>query len=211
MAAISRPIRLLLADDHVIVRHGIAAIVQCEPDMEVVGQAADGREAIDLYRQLRPDVLLVDLRMPERDGFVVLRTLKESFRDLKAIVTTCVETEDEINRSFRLGAKSFLTKDVTGPVLIEAIRQVALGKAYVPPSIALKLIDSTMRPPLSDRENEVLLWITQGLSNKEIGGKLFIAEGTVKSHVKSLLSKLGVSNRSEAAAVGTKRGLVACG
>jgi two-component system, NarL family, response regulator len=204
----SSVIRLLIADDHPVVRQGLVAMIEREPDMTVVGQAGDGSEAIEVFRQQRPDVTLMDLRMPVTSGVAAITTICAAFDDANIIVLTTYDGDENIYRGLQAGAKGYLLKDAEPDELLQAIRTVARGKNYIPPTVAAQLEKRMNSPELSDREFEVLRLIAKGKNNQEIGGTLFITEGTVKFHVNNILGKLGVHDRTQAALLALKRGMV---
>jgi two-component system, NarL family, response regulator len=202
-------IRILIADDHPVVREGLAAILRSEPDMQVVAEATDGAQACALYDQHLPDVVILDLRMPRKDGLQVVTELISSRRPKpRIIVMTTYETEDDVRRALQAGAKSYLVKGALPEQILETVRRVAAGEALVPSKIASVFTESLTHPELSPRELQVLRRLAAGDSNKEIGQMLQITEHTVKAHVKSLLVKLGATGRTEAIAVAIKRGLI---
>jgi two-component system NarL family response regulator len=202
------PIRILIADDHPVVRQGLAAIIESERGMTVVAQAKNGREAVELFRRERPHVALIDLKMPELDGVETITAIREEFPHAALLVLTTYDRDEDIYRSLRAGAKAYLLKDAPPAGLLEAIRAVSLGQRHMPPEIAEKLAEHVMYPNLTERELEVLRLMAAGKSNREIGADLFITEGTVKAHVNNILSKLGVSDRTQAVTTALKRGLV---
>ncbi len=204
----SNIIRLLIADDHPVVRQGLVAMIEREPDMTVIGQAGDGSEAIEVFRQQRPDVTLMDLRMPGTGGVAAITTICAAFDDANIIVLTTYDGDENIFRGLQAGAKGYLLKDAEPDELLQAIRAVASGKSYIPPTVAAQLEKRMKSPELSDRELEVLRLIAKGKNNQEIGGTLFITEGTVKFHVNNILGKLGVHDRTQAALLALKRGMV---
>jgi two-component system, NarL family, response regulator len=206
---ITQQIRVLLADDHPVVRQGLATILKSQKDIKIVAEAADGEEACELYDQLSPDVLLLDLRMPKKDGLqVVTELMSRRVSKPWIIVMTAYETEEEIRQALKAGAKAFLVKAAHPQQIREAVRRVAKGESFLPPEIGFKLAQSMSHPELSNREIQVLQYLARGKSNKEIGQILYIGEGTVKHHVKSILSKLGAIGRTEASAIAAKRGLI---
>jgi two-component system NarL family response regulator len=207
-ASHSGKIRIVVADDHPIVREGIVANLREERDMKLVAEASDGAEALAVVRELQPDVVLLDLRMPTHDGIEILTRLAALDVPVKAIVITTFESPEDIQRSMKAGARGYLLKDCTRQVIIEAIRRVHRGEIYLPPSIAQKLVERIQDPQLTQRELEVLAAMAAGKSNKEIGSQLFIAEGTVKTHVANLLAKLGVGSRMAAIRKAVQLGLV---
>jgi two-component system NarL family response regulator len=207
--AITQQISVLLADDHPVVREGLATILKSQKDIKVVGDAADGEEVCELYDQLSPDVLLLDLRMPKKDGLqVVAELVARRGSKPRIIVMTVYETEEDIRQVLKAGAKGFLVKAVHPQQIREAVRRVAKGERFFPPEIEFKLAESMSRPELSNRETEILQYLARGRSNREIGQILYIGEGTIKHHVKSILRKLDAGGRSEAMAIATRRGLI---
>lgn len=202
-------IRVLIADDHPVVREGLAAILRSEPDIRVVAEATDGVHACALYDQHLPDVVILDLRMPRKDGLQVVTELMSSRRPKpRIIVMTTYETEEDVRRALQTGAKAYLVKGALPEQILETVRRVAGGEALVPASIASVLTQSLSHPELSPRELQVLRQMAAGDSNKEIGQKLNITEHTVKAHVKAILLKLDAVGRTEAITVAMKRGLL---
>jgi len=210
--AMTQQIRVLLADDHPVVREGLAAILKSQKDIEIVAEAANGEEACELYDQLSPDVLLLDLRMPKKDGLqVITELMTRSAPKPRIMVMTFYESEQDIRRVLKAGAKAFLVKGSHPQQIREAVRRVAQGENFLPPEIGFKLAESMSHPELSNRETQVLQYLARGRSNKEIGRALYISEGTVKHHVKSILSKLDAIGRAEAVAIAARRGLIHLG
>ena len=205
----TKQITVLVADDHPVVRQGLATILDAEPDIRVIAEATNGEEAHELYNQFRPDVLLLDLRMPKKSGLQVAAELA-SQRGLNhgIVVITAFDGEEDIRQMLSAGAKAFLVKGSKPEEILEAVRRVARGERYLPADIALKLADSVSRAELSKRETEVLQHLARGRSNKEIGQCLCVSEGTVKHHVKSILTKLDAIGRTQAIAIAARRGLV---
>jgi DNA-binding NarL/FixJ family response regulator len=205
-------IRVLIADDHPVVREGLGMILKSEKDIEVVAEAADGKETCELYQELAPDVLLLDLRMPEKDGLQVITELMSRGEPKpRIIVMTTYESEGDVRRVLKAGAKGYLVKGADPQQIREAVRKVAAGQSLLQPEIASKLAESMARPELSERELEVLQSMALGRSNKEIGQALYISENTVKGHVKSILTKLDAIGRTEAIAIANRRGLIQTG
>jgi len=202
------PIRIVVADDHPIVRQGIVANLKEQRDMKVVAEGSDGDEALALIKRHMPDVVLLDLRMPRMDGLAVVAEVTALHLQTKVIVMTTFESQEDIQRAVRAGARAYLLKDCTQQTLLEAIRRVYLGEVFLLPQIAQKLVDRMQKPQISPRELEVLKSVALGKSNKEIGVQLFIGEGTVKTHVASLLEKLGVTGRTSAVREAVRLGLV---
>jgi len=200
-------IRIMLADDHLIVREGLVTVLSEEPDFEFVGFAEDGEEACEVFAKLLPDVLLLDLRMPKRDGVQVARELVSKFQ-AKVIILTTFDNEEDLKQSLKAGAKGYLLKEAEKEEIADAIRTVSQGGNYLPAKLGGKLATFAFRDELTERELEVLRLMCEGRSNKEIGSKLFITEGTVKTHVKSIFYKLDVISRSEAVSTAIRKGLV---
>jgi two-component system, NarL family, response regulator len=201
-------LRVLIADDHPVVREGLAAIFKTQKDIKVVAEATNGEEALELCNQHSPDVLLLDLRMPKKDGLQVITELAARPSKPRTIVMTTYESEEDIRRALKAGAKGYLVKGAPPQQIRESVRRVAAGESLLPAAIASRLAESMARPELSKRERQVLEYIANGRSNKEIGQILYISEHTVKTHVKSILTKLDAIGRTEAIAVGIKRGLI---
>jgi two-component system NarL family response regulator len=206
-----KEIRILIADDHPIVREGLTTILSLQDDMKVIGEAKDGEEACRLYRQLLPDILLLDLRMPKKDGREVIAELMARTPPPKIIVLTTSEKQEDLRRSLTAGAKGYLIKGAEARQIWETIREVYSGRSSLPHDVAAKLADSMAHPELSVRELQVLEKMALGKSNKEIGQLLFISEYTVKNHVKTILKKLNALGRTEAIAIASERGLVKMG
>jgi DNA-binding NarL/FixJ family response regulator len=201
-------IRILIADDHSVVREGLVSLVKRKADMAVVGEGSNGREAVDLWKEHRPDITLLDLRMPELDGVGAIKEIRELDENARIVVLTTFDGDEDIYRAIKAGAKGYLLKDSAREALMECIRKVHSGETCIPPTLAAKLADRVSGETLSAREIEVLQRIAAGKSNKEIGAELFISEGTVKTHIKSIFSKLDVVSRTEAVATATRRGLI---
>ena len=201
-------IRILVADDHTVVRDGLVAIVRQEQDMEVVAETGDGREAVELWKKHRPDVTLMDLRMPGLDGVNAIYAIRAADPSARIVVLTTFDGDEDIYRGMRAGAKSYLLKDVRREELFQCIREVHAGRTFVPPAIAAKLAERLPAEDLTPRELEVLRLLAEGKPNKLIGADLAITEVTVKSHVQSLFRKLNVLSRTEAIAVASRRGLL---
>jgi two-component system NarL family response regulator len=201
-------IRVAVFDDHALVREGIVALLQMQADFEVVGEAGDGESALEVYRRLQPDVALVDLRMPRKDGVAVIRALRAEFPASRLLVLTTYDGEDDVSRALQAGARGYLLKGASRAALTEAIRCLHAGRRYVPPDLADRILPRPDDETLSGRELEVLKGIARGMSNEEIGGTLGISENTVKGHVNRLLGKLGVNDRTNALLVALRRGIV---
>lgn len=201
-------IRVLIADDHSLVRHGLAAIVNMEEDTAVVGEASDGEEAVALWRALRPDVVLMDLRMPKVEGVEAIRRIRAEDPQAGIIVLTTFDHDEDIYAGLRAGAKAYLLKDVEPDELFRCIRAVHSGEAYLQSKVAVRLAQRVHDESLTGREEQILKLLAEGKSNRAIGQALFITESTVKSHLKSLFAKLDVTSRAEAVALAARRGLV---
>jgi DNA-binding NarL/FixJ family response regulator len=208
MVTNEKPIRILIADDQHLVRQGFRSMLERLPSMEVVAEASTGKEAIEQYTRHRPDILLLDLRLPDLCGIAVIRAIREKFLIARIIVLTTYDGDEDIYQSLHAGAKAYLLKDVTLEELVDCIEKVHHGQTCVPPPVAAKLAERTAREELTERERDVLRRIVAGRSNKEIAADLEITEGTVKTHVNHVLEKLGVHDRTQAATTALKRGLV---
>jgi len=204
----SNPIRILVAEDHLVARVGVSAIVNMQPDMTVVAEAANGQQAVELYRRHLPDVALLDLRMPVMGGTEAAAAIRAEFPQARMIALTTYGGDEDIRRALAAGMQAYLTKDVLHDELLNAIRAVHDGRRYLPPNVAAALAAQVPRPDLSAREVQVLELIVRGLANKQIGYTLTIAEHTVKNHVKNILSKLGVQDRTQAATAAIQRGII---
>ncbi len=203
----TKKIRILLVDDHIVLRMGLATATSGEADMEVVADADNGADAIKAYRVHRPDVVVLDLRMPGLNGIDTIRMLREEFSDVRVLIFSNYASGDEVYQALRAGAVGFVVKEMALDRLLEAIRKVYEGEQYIPPEIATRLHGRVLSQ-LSPRELEVLRLLARGLSNKEIGAELHVVEGTVKIHVTNILAKLGVSDRTQAILAAVKRGII---
>jgi two-component system NarL family response regulator len=201
-------IRIMLVDDHPAFRKGMVALLESEPDLRVVAEAGDGGKAFELYRQTRPDVVLMDLRLPGIGGVEAIMAIRKEFPDARVIVLTTFDMDEDIFRAIQSGAKSYLLKDTPEDELAEAIRAVHTGKEILSGKVAERLAARRRRADLSQRETEVLSLLTKGRSNKEISSSLFITEDTVKAHLKTLFAKLNVKDRTEAAINAIRQGIV---
>jgi DNA-binding NarL/FixJ family response regulator len=200
--------RVLVVDDHVLVRTGVANIISHEPDLEVVAEAANGAEAVAAFERHRPDVTLLDLRMPVMEGVEAVRQIRLRDPQAKVIVLTTYDTDEDITRALKAGAKAYVLKDISASALVDCIHDVLAGKTYLAPTAAAKLAEGVARVQLTPRELATLRLVADGRSNKEIAGTLGISERTVKTHLGHLFEKLGVTSRTEAAKVAARRGLV---
>lgn len=201
-------IRIIVVDDQAVVRQGFVALINTVSDMEVVAEGVNGQQAIDLYREHKPDVMLIDLRMPIIGGVEAITTVRREFPEARMIVVTTYDGDEDIYRSLQAGAKGYLLKDMFFEELETAIRAVHAGARRIPAAIAERLAERMSGSILTARELEVLTLIVKGQSNKEIAASLKISEATVKSHINSVLSKLGVTDRTQAATTALQRGLV---
>ena len=207
-AAPPAPARVLLVDDHALLRMGVANIINHEPDLVVVAEAGEGVAAIAAYEEHRPDVTLLDLRMPMMEGVEVVRQIRQRDPNALVIVLTTYDTDDEISRALKAGAKAYVLKDISADALVNCIRDVLAGKTYLAPAAAAKLAEGVTRVQLTPREMAALKLVADGKANKEIATALDISERTVKSHLAHLFEKLGATSRTEAVKVATRRGLV---
>jgi DNA-binding NarL/FixJ family response regulator len=198
----------MVVEDHHIVRQGLVALLATIPDMTVVAEAADGKQAIGLFRQHRPDVTLMDLRLPAMSGVEAVEQIRYEFPMARIIVLTTFDGDEDIYRALQAGARAYLLKGMFGDELMDAIRAVHSGKSRIPAIVAERLAERMGGPSLTERELEVLELIVLGNSNKEIGGELAISEATVKTHINSILDKLGVTDRTQAVRTALQRGIV---
>jgi two-component system NarL family response regulator len=206
--AVADKIRVLIADDHAIVTAGLASIIGMQPDMMVIAEAANGREAVDLWRNHHPDVALFDLRMPMLDGVGAIVEIHKEDPAARVIVLTTYDTDNEIYRAIKAGAKGYLLKDARREELLDCIRRVNHGETCIPHQLVEKLAAGVSSETLTGRELDVLTLLARGKSNKEIGSNLYISETTVKAHLRSIFAKLNVLSRTEAIAAASRRGLV---
>jgi DNA-binding NarL/FixJ family response regulator len=203
-----RKIKVLSVDDHPLLREGLAAIVNSQDDLEMVAQAASGREALQLFRQHVPDVTLMDLRMPDGSGIDVVSAIMAEFPDARIVMLTTFEGDVEIQRSLAAGARGYLLKTTPPVELIEVIRQVHAGKKRIPQEVAAQLAEHIADEPLTSREIDVLQHVATGNRNRDIAEQLFISEETVKVHVKHIMEKLGARDRTSAVAIAVRRGII---
>jgi two-component system NarL family response regulator len=199
---------VLIVDDHALLRTGVANIINHEPDLRVVAEASNGLEAVAAFERFHPDVTLLDLRMPVMEGVEAVRQIRERDPLAKVIVLTTYDTDEEISRALKAGAKAYVLKDISADALVACIHDVLAGKTYLAPSAAAKLAEGVTRVQLTPRERSSLQLIADGKSNKEIANELGISERTVKTHLGHLFEKLGVTSRTEAIKIATRRGLV---
>lgn len=203
-----QPIRIMVVEDHHIVRQGLVALLGTVPDLIVVAEAGDGAEAVELYRQNRPDVTLMDLRLPAMGGVEAVERIRREFPSARIVVLTTYDGDEDIYRALQAGARGYLLKGMYKDELLDAIYAVHAGKSRIPAVIAERLAERISGPELTGRELDVLRLIVSGCANKEIGNKLFISEATVKTHINSILSKLGVADRTQATMAAIQRGIV---
>lgn len=214
-------IRILLVDDQRLMRDGLRTLFELEPDLEVVGEAEDGERALDVYAQVQPDVVLMDVRMPGMDGVEATRRLLDRWPQARVVILTTFDDDEYVFEGLRAGALGYLLKDVSGQELADAVRKVRQGGALIEPSVARRVLAEFSRlappikratadlpEPLSDREREILGLLAEGLTNKEIAARLFLAEGTVKNYVTSILGKIGARDRTQAALRARELGLL---
>jgi DNA-binding NarL/FixJ family response regulator len=208
MNAETRTIRILTADDHALLRQGIASLVEIEPDMELVAQASTGREAIEQFRRHRPDITLMDLQMPDISGIEAIIAIRGEFPDARIVVLTTYAGDVQVARALKAGARGYLLKGNVHTDLLETIRAVHAGRKRIPPEVASELAMHTAEEQLTARELEVLNLIANGNANKEIAAQLAVAEDTVKKHVTSILEKLAANDRTHAVTIGLERGII---
>lgn len=209
-----KPIRILLAEDQTLMRQGLKTLLETEPDFRVVGEAEDGKIAVKLALQSRPDIILMDVQMPQMNGVEATVAICRAWPAAKVIILTTFDRDDYVFQGVRAGAVGYLLKDQPAEKLVETIRRVHGGEVFIQPEIASRTLRAALHSPgdliepLSEREREVLVMLAQGIPNKEIADKLHIAEGTVKNHVSNILGKLQAQNRTEAADIARRRGLI---
>jgi DNA-binding NarL/FixJ family response regulator len=201
-------IRILTVDDHPFIRQGIAMLIKRQPDMDLVAEASDGREAIDLFRRFQPHVTLMDLRLPDMNGVDVISAIRGEFRDARIIVLTTFEGDVEATRALKAGACSYLLKSMPPKEIVDAIRAVHAGKKRIPSAVAARLAEFVSDDALSEREIEVLRHVAEGNRNRDVAEILSISEETVKIHVKHIMEKLGANDRTQAVAIAVQRGII---
>jgi DNA-binding NarL/FixJ family response regulator len=204
----ANPIRVLCADDHPLVRKGIAALLVNESDMVLVGEAENGRQAVELFRQLKPDVTLLDLRMPVLDGLAALKEIRQENPDARVIALTSYDGDQDIYQAIDAGVRGYLLKEMVHTDVLRAIRTVHAGKRLIPPEVAERLSDYFPQIALTPREVEVLAFVAKGMANKDIAERLGTASGTVKMHVQNILAKLGAADRTHAVTIAIERGIL---
>lgn len=200
-------IRVLIADDHPVVRSGLAMILEYASGIETIAEASTGTEAVQLFVQHQPDVVLMDLKMPEMGGVDAISTIRQTYPDARIIVLTTYDGDEDIYRGLQAGARGYLLKNVTRQELVEAIQRVHAGQKYIPAEVGARLAERMNSPQLTERERQVLLLLTEGKSNQEIAVVLKVSEGTIKFHINGIFRKLGVSDRTQAVLVALKRGI----
>ncbi|QDE39846.1 response regulator transcription factor [Luteibacter pinisoli] len=202
------PIRVLAVDDHSLMRAGIAAVISRAPDMVIVGEAADGAEACEQFRILRPDVTLMDLQMPRMNGIEAIQIIRQQFPDALIIVLTTYKTDAQAMRALRAGAQGFLLKNMLRKDLVDLVRNVVDGRRVINPEVAAEIADHSTEDPLTEREIEVLALVAEGNSNREVGVLLSIGDETVKGHMRNISAKLGARDRTHAVAIAIRRGII---
>lgn len=200
-------IRVIVADDHPVVRNGLAGVISQQPELELVAEAGNGRQALALYREHRPDVVLMDLRMPDMDGVSAIRAIRSEFPDARILALTTYEGDVDIHRALEAGARGYLIKDMLLTDVLSAIRAVHRGERVIPPAVAVRLAEFTPRTDLSEREVEVLRLVARGLSNRDVANVIGRTDETVKVHLKNIFTKLGVADRTEAVTLAISRGI----
>lgn len=202
------PIRVFSVDDHPLLREGIAALVNNQPDMVLAAEASTGAEAIQQFKEQKPDVTLLDLRLPDMSGIDVLIAIRSAFPEARVIMLTTFEGDVEIQRALRAGARGYLLKNMPPAELLDVIRQVYAGKKRIAPEIASQLLEHMSDEGLTEREIEVLREVADGNRNRDIAKRLFISEETVKVHIKHIMEKLGAADRTQAVSIGLRRGII---
>jgi len=204
----SSQIRILCVDDHPLVHEGIATVIRNQPDMTLIAEAFNGRDAVQKFREHKPDVVLLDLRLPDMSGIDTMITIRNELPEARAIILTTFEGDVEIQRALAAGARAYVLKSMPPKELVEVIRKVHAGKKPIPPQIAAQLAEHYGDESLTEREIDVLRQIAGGNRNRDIAEKLFISEETVKVHIKHVMEKLGASDRTQAVAIGVRRGII---
>jgi two-component system, NarL family, response regulator len=208
VTAVTPKIRILLVDDHHVVRMGLRALVASQTDMEVIAEGASGEEAVAAFEQWKPDVTLMDLRLPKMSGPQAIAEIRSRHPDARIIVITTYDGDEDVYRAVHAGARGYILKDTFPDAMLEAIRHVHAGKLLLPPELVMRLAERLSTPALSAREIQVLDLVAKGLSNKEIGATLFVSEAAIKNHLQRLFRKLGVADRTEAVMLAVQRGII---
>lgn len=211
MAKPKTKIRVMLVEDHLLIGMGLVTLSQLHPDIELVGEVEEGEEAVACFRRCKPDVVLVDMRLPGMDGSQTIQELRKEFGQVTVLVLSSYAADDDVYRAVRAGAAGYLLKEMPLPTLVEAIRTVHAGNQFFPPAISARLAEHVRQSPLTERELTVLKAIAKGMSNKEIGVACNIAEATVKAHITNILEKMQVADRTQAVTTAIKRGLIQIG
>ena len=204
----SEQIRVFSVDDHPLLREGVSALINNQPDMTMVAEASNGAEAVKLFKKHVPDVTLLDLRLPDMSGIDILIAIRSEFPEARVIILTTFEGDVEIHRALQAGARGYLLKNMPPSELLDVIRQVHAGKKRIPPAIASQLAEHMSEESLTEREVQVLRQVADGNKNRDIARKLFISEETVKVHIKHIMEKLGATDRTQAVAIGVRRGII---
>jgi DNA-binding NarL/FixJ family response regulator len=201
-------ISVACVDDHPLVRKGVAAILSTEPELQLIAEAENGAQALDVFRRYRPDVTLLDLRLPDRSGVEVAKEIRSEFPDARIIALTSYDGDQDIYRALEAGVRGYLLKEMVHTEIIRAIRTVYQGKRFIPPEVSQQLSGFFPEVALTPREAEVLLWVARGLGNKEIGEQIGTAAGTVKAHIENILGKLEAKDRTHAVTIAVQRGII---
>jgi len=201
-------ISVACVDDHPLVRKGVAAILSTEPSLQLIAEAENGAQALDVFRRYRPDVTLLDLRLPDRSGVEVAKEIRSEFPDARIIALTSYDGDQDIYRALEAGVRGYLLKEMVHTEIIRAIRTVYQGKRFIPPEVSQQLSGFFPEVALTPREAEVLLWVARGLGNKEIGEQIGTAAGTVKAHIENILGKLEAKDRTHAVTIAVQRGII---